>query len=85
MEEREGLIILLMDFDYDDDDYHAFTWYQRTSNTIGTMVGPINYDDGDDGNSADDDDDDNSDDDVLSKFYFLDYYCWSCTRVIRGV
>ena len=55
-----------------------FYSYQRTSNTIGTIGGPINYNDDDDSdNDADDDDDnnndDNDDDDVFSKkrFFFV--------------
>ena len=39
-----------------------FSSSQRTSNTIGTRGGPINYD-GDDDNDDDDDDDNNDDDD----------------------
>ena len=51
--------------------------YQRTSNTIGTMGGPINSDYDDDIDTDDDDDDDNNDDDddgdddVFSKNVFF--------------
>ena len=49
-----------------------FSWYQRTSNTIGTSGGPIKYDDGDESDNDDDDDDNNDhddddDDDMFSK------------------
>ena len=50
------------------DNFYVFYWYQRTSNTIGTMGGPINYEDDDDSDNDDDNDDDNNDDDdVFSK------------------
>ena len=39
----------------DNDDFDVFSWYQRTSNSIGTMRGLINYDDDDDKNYDDDD------------------------------
>ena len=63
------------DDDDDNGDYDVFYWYQRTSNTIGTIGGPINYDDDNDSDNDDDDDDDNNeddndDDDMFSKNIF---------------
>ena len=56
------------------DEVEEIAWYQRTSNTIGTMWWPINYYDNDDNDDDDDDDDDyniDDDDDVFSKNLFL--------------
>ena len=50
--------------DFDDDDV-VFSSSQRTSNTIGTRGGPINYDVDDDDVDDDDDDNDDDDDDVF--------------------
>ena len=55
-----------------------FSLSQRTSNTIGTREGPINYDDDDDDNNNDDDDDDdhNNDDDDDDDIVFSKNFCF---------
>ena len=40
---------------------------QRTSNAIGTLWGPINYDENEDKDNDNDDDDDDDDDDAAFK------------------
>ena len=55
------------DDDFNDDD-NVFSSSKRSSNTIGTRGGPINYDVDDD---DEDDDDNNDDDEVFSKTTFV--------------
>ena len=84
------------DFDEDNDDFDVFSISQRTSNTISTRWGPINYyDDDDNDDEYDDDDDDNNDDDDDDDDVFLTHFLFRIiiveapqdTRkiVIRGV
>ena len=73
-------MMMMIDDDDDDtddnDEYDVFSFYQWTSDMIGTMGGPINYDFADDNDYDDDDadddnnDDDDDDDDVCSKNVF---------------